>query len=233
MKYLRSLSLLLLLFVTCAAYGQVRSAMTTYEEQSYSSLRLTLDAPADEVEEVWEDFWEDRYDIDLDRLDKDRNSIAQRAQQVKLPLVSQGNIDLYTKVTDTDNRSDVAMAILIDGKDAVTQGNDPGAYRAAEAIMNEFRTVFYTTYFDDQLAEAREDLEDMRDDSQDDSKDAEKARRKIEKYQEKIEKYEEKIIDLREEVGDEIDSSEDKALRAAELESRVREIERRRATYLK
>ena len=230
---MRLLSIFTLLLITNALSAQVQSAMTTYDDQTFPSLRLTLDAPAEEVGEQWEDFLDDRYDVDIDRLDKDRNSMAYRAEQVVLPLVGQKNLDIYTKVTDVDNRTDVALALAYTAEDVVTKQAYPDAYSAAEAILNEFRTAFYTKYFDDQLADARDDLEDMRDDSQDDSKDAEKARRKIAKYRDKIDKYEERIIDLREEVGDELESSEDKALRAAELENRVREIERRRATYLR
>ena len=207
--------------------------MTKFDKESYSSLRLTIDAPADEVEEAWEDFWDDKYDIDFDKLDKDRNSIAYRAEQVSLALISPKTMNLYSKVTDAENRSDVALAIVFSANDVVTSSSYPEAYRAAETLLNEFRTTFYTKYFDERIADVRDDLEDMRDDSQDDSKDAEKARKKIEKYRKKIADYEEKIVDLREEVGDELESSEEKARRAEELQTRLRELEQRRAQYLR
>ena len=213
--------------------AQLTDGMVRYDKQNYNSLRLTVDAPADEVEDRWEDFWDDRYDVDLDKLDKDRNSIAQVAEQVNVSILSPKTLNLYSKITDANGRSDVALAVVFSPTDVVTRSAYPDAYRATETLLNEFRTYFYTKYFDEQIADVRDDLEDMRDDSQDDSKDAEKARRKIEKYREKIADYEEKIVELREEAGDELESSEEKARKAEELQTKLRDLEARRTQYLR
>ncbi len=229
---MRQLLFLLLFSCTAGLTAQISEGMATYDDINLQSLRMTIDAPADEVEERWEEFWEDRYDIDIDKLDKDRNSLAYLAEQVRLPLVSSKNVNLYSKVSDVDNRSDVALAFAYNESDVITRGSHPDSYRAAEAIMNEFRTLFYQQHFDEMIAEVRDDLEDVRDDGRDDSKDAEKARRKIEKYKDKIADYEQKIVDLREEVGEELDSSEEMAARATELERKLRDLEQQRSRYV-
>ena len=226
-------SALLPLLLPILLTAQVTDGMVRYDKQNFNSLRMTIDAPADEVEDLWEDFWEDRYDVKLDKLDKDKNSLAQVAEQVNLTIVSPKTLNIYSKITDAGGRSDVAMAIAFSSTDVVTQSAYPQAYRATETLLNEFRTFFYTKYFDEKIADVRDDLEDMRDDSQDDSKDAEKARRKIEKYRKKIADYEEKIVDLREEAGEELISSEEKARKAEELQNTLRDLEARRAQYLR
>lgn len=213
--------------------AQIRSGNITYDKTTMPSLRMTIDAPMDEVEDQWEDFWDDQYDVDIDKLDKDRNSIAYKAEQVSLPLVSQKNVNLYTKIAGLENSAEVALAFSFTSNDIVTERAHPDAYRAAESIMNEFRTRFYTKYFDEMIAEVRDDLDDARDDSQDDSKDAEKARKKIKKYRDKIEDYEEKIEEMRDEVGDELESSEEKARRARELETKLRDLQNKRSKYLR
>ena len=229
---MRFLSLLLCFTCTLTATAQISEGMATYDDKTLTSLRMTIDAPADEVEERWEEFWEDRYDIDIDKLDKDRNSMAYKAEQVRLALVSNKNLDLYSKVTDVDNRSDIAVAFAYTDSDVISRGAYPDSYRAAESILTEFRTTFYQQYFDERIADVRKDLEDVRDDSRDDTEDAEKARRKIDKYKDKIAKYERRIEDLRDEVGDELESSEEMATRATELERKLRDLEQQRARYL-
>ena len=228
-----------LLFPICALLlslsslnAQVTDGRVTYDKSTFESLRLDIDADYKEVADEWEDFCKARYDVDFDKLDKDRGSIAMNAEQAIVPLVSSKNANLFSKVTGSDTRAEVALAVTFTENDVVTRSTHTESYDAAKAIMMEFRTYFYSQYFDDKLEEARDELNDMRDDSTDDSKDAQKARKKIEKYEEKIAKYERKIQDMREEVGDELESAEDKAQRARELESRVRELERMRAKYL-
>lgn len=234
-RFLALLLLVLLLPLTASAQrgAQLRDVRTSYDKNiSMESVEMIIDASVDEVSDRWEDFWDDRYDVDVDKLDKDKQSISFLGEQVSLPLVSSKNFDLYSKIGGTDEQVRVAMSVAYSANDVVSRDSHRESYEAVGAIMNEFRTYFYSTYFDEKLEEAREDLDDIRDDSADASKDAEKARKKIEKYEKKIEKYREKIEETREEVGDELETAEEKAARAKELEERVRELERMRAKYL-
>ncbi|WP_020570582.1 hypothetical protein [Neolewinella persica] len=230
MKYL-----LLLAFTisSLAGFAQVTSASTQYKKLNFESLRMTVDADYEIVAEQWEEFWKERYDVDFDNLDKEKASIAFLADQAAVPIISVKNANLYSKVGGTDISSTVSLAVTYTENDVVTRNTYPQSYVAAEAIMLEFRTYFYTKYFDEQLAEVREALDDIRDDSSDASDDADKARKKIEKYEAKIRKFQDKIDKEREDLGDELETAEEKANRAKELERKLRELERDRARYLK
>jgi len=212
--------------------AQVKTARTEFDKTTMEAMQIDIDADYKTVADVWEDFWEDRYEVDFDKLDKDRSSLAMLAEQASVPIISQKNADLYAKVGGTDESSRVSFAVAYTVNDVVTNETHPKSFQAASAIMLEFRTFFYTQYFDEKLSEARDDLDDIRDDSSDASKDAEKARSKIKKYEDKIAKYQDKIEKMREEVGDELETAEEKAARAKELEKKVRELERMRAKYL-
>jgi len=229
MKYLATL---IALFVSLTGTAQITTGMAQYDKQTFESMSMTIDADYEVVADKWEDFWKDRYDVDFDKLDKDRGSFAMMADQASVPLISTKNANLFAKVSGTETKSEVDFAIAFTNNDVVTMKSHEKSFIAAKAIMSEFRTWFYTDYFDGRLEEARDELADMRDDRQDDSKDAAKARKKIKKYEEKIADYERKIEKMRTEVGDELESAEDKAKRAKELESRVRELERMRSRYL-
>ena len=232
----RFLTLAALLVVACGLTAQtmatVNESNVEYDKRTLPSLTITIEAPVEAVYDPWQDFWEDRYDIDIDRSDKDGKSIAYLAEQVNLSTVSPKALDLYSNVDGTDRVSTVSMALAFAERDLVTSVSQPEAFRAASALLQEFRTYFYTTYFDERIATVREDLSDLRDDSQDASKDAEKARRKIEKYQDKIKKLERRIEDTREEVGEELETAEEKATRVNELEAQLRNLESNRRKYL-
>ncbi len=212
--------------------ADIQDGNTEYDKKTLPSLILTLEAPVDAVYEPWQEFWEERYAIDIDREDKDGNSIAYLAPQVNLPGVSEKNLDLYTNVYGDERGSQVAVSMAFSETDVVDRNKYPTGYAASRAVLEEFRTYFYTAYFDKRVEEVTDALEDVRDDSQDASKDAEKARSQIEKYENKIEKLRRKIEDTREEVGDELQTAEEKATRVRELEDELRTLQVSRRKYV-
>ncbi len=210
----------------------ITDGSTEYDKKTLPSLVLSIDAPVDAVYEPWQDFWEERYSIDIDRADKDRNSIAYLAPQVSVPAVGEKNVDLYTNVYGDDQGSKVALSLAYSDSDVVNRAKYPSAYAAGKALLEEFRTYFYTTYFDNRISETREALESMKEDSADASKDVEKARSKIEKYEKRIDKLRGKIDDAREEVGDDLQTSEDKTIRIRQLEDQLQQLQQSRRTHL-
>jgi uncharacterized coiled-coil DUF342 family protein len=229
---MKNLLLLLSLCFHLPLTAQIKTARAQFDKQTFEAMQMTIDADYERVADEWEDFWKDRYDVDFDKLDKGRNSITKLAEQAAVPLISTKNANLFVKVEGSDLSATVSFAVTFTANDVVTMIAHPAAFEAARAIMVEFRTHFYTTYFDEKLEEARDDLSDVRDDGLDDNEDAAKARKKIDKYEQKINDYEQKIEGLRKEVGDDLESAKDKARRAKELKNKVRELERMRAKYL-
>ncbi len=226
------LTLGLSLGMTAQRAADITDGNTEYDKKTLPSLILSLEAPVEAVYEPWQAFWEERYAIDIDRADKDRNSIAYLASQVSLPGISDKNLDLYTNVYGDERGSQVALSMAFSDTDVVDRNKYPSGYTAARAVLEEFRTYFYTGYFDRRQEEVAEALEEVRDDSQDASKDAQKARSQIEKYEKKIEKLRRKIEDTREEVGDELQTAEEKATRVRELEDELRTLQVDRRKYL-
>ena len=228
-------TLLLLLVSTCVLAQQnstVRATNTEYDQKTLPSMTVSIDAPVDEVYERWQDFWEDRYEIDIDRTDKDGNSIAYLAEQVRIPGMGDKGMDFYSNVDGGDQNATVSISFAYSDQDVVTSQNHPQDYQIAEGALQQFVTEFYRTYFDEQLEEVQDELTDIQDDAQDASKDAQRAREKIEKYEEKIEKLRRKIEETREEVGDELRTEEEKARRVRELEEQLQQLRTRRTNYV-
>lgn len=227
-----TLVLLLLTGYLSAQSTDTRNSTTEYDRKTMPSVTLTLNASVEEVYDRWDDFWDDRYEVDIDRTDKDGNSIAYLAEQVSLTKISDKRVDVYSNVDGGEQSASVSMTLAFADDDIVTAANHPAAFRAASGLLDEFRNYFYQRYFDEALAETQEELEEVRDDTEDASDDARKAREKIEKYEKKIEKLREKIEDTREEVGEELQTEEEKARRVRELEDRLQQLQRDRKNYL-
>ena len=211
----------------------ITETTTEYDVQRLASLTLSLDAPVEAVYDPWQDFWEDRYDIDIDRTDKDGNSIAYLADDVRLPDITSGNFALYSNVDGTDKVSTVSISIGLTDSEVVTSNKYPEAFRAATEKLREFRTYFYSRYFDERIAEVRDRLEDARDEREDASSDAEKARKKIQKYEDKIRDLREKIDETRADVRDELEAAETNEQRVLDLEAELRVLQASRGNYLR
>ena len=211
---------------------EVTETSTEYDKQRLASLTIRLDAPVDAVYDLWEEFWDDRYDVDIDRTDKDRSAIAYLAEEVSLIDISRAPFSLYSSVDGTDKVSTVSMSVSTGENMVVTRASDPDAQRGMTEKLREFRTYFYGRYFDERIEAMREELEDARDEREDASGDAEKARRKIEKYEKKIEDLRKKIDDTRSDVGDELEAAEESERRVLELEEELRKLQTARNNYL-
>ncbi|MGB3546678.1 MAG: hypothetical protein WBA17_06870 [Saprospiraceae bacterium] len=217
---------------TISAQSYVEETSTTFDKRSMSAVMVRIDAPRDAVEDKWDEFWDDKYDVDIDKKDKDRNQITMVAEQVSIPAVSDKNFDLMTKVADSGDGSTVYMGVSFGYDVEASNTQYTSSYQAAKAIMRDFQTYFYDKYFGDQLAELNDELKDVRDDREDASEDQQKSKKKIEKWQKKIADYEEKIQDERDDIGEEIVTEQDKAEKVAELEQRIREIEQMKSRYM-
>jgi hypothetical protein len=212
--------------------SRITEASTEYDKQRFPSLTISVDADVEDVYDPWQEFWEERYDIDIDRIDKDRKSIAYRAEQVRMPTLSDKNFDLYSNVDGTERIATVSMSVVFGERDVMTASSYPATNTAARRVLEEFATYFYRTYFDRQMEEVREELNDVRDDAEDAEKDASKARSKIEKYEEKIADLREKIEEMREEASEELQLADEKSARVRELEARLRDMQTRRREYV-
>ena len=228
-------ALLFLTLVSTGIYaqsGRVTETTTEYDKKRLASQTLALDAPVEAVYDIWQDFWEDRYDVDIDRTDKDGSNIAYLAEDLSLSDISSKSFDLYSSVDGTDKVSTVSVSIGYDGDQVATSQNDPTAFRAAADKLMEFRTFFYTRYFDDRIATVRESLEDAKEEQEDASGDAEKARKQIAKYEKKIEDLRRRIEKTREDVGEELEAAESSEARVRELEEELRQLQSSRTNYV-
>ncbi|MGB3801450.1 MAG: hypothetical protein WA952_16655 [Lewinella sp.] len=210
----------------------ITEGTTEYDEQRLASMTISLDAPVETVYDPWQEFWDDRYDIDIDRTDKDGSSIAYLAENIQMIGVSTSPVSFYSNVDGSEDRSTVSISVAIDENTVVTRQNNAAAFTAAEEKLKEFRTYFYTRYFDERLEELTDELEDARDDREDASSDANKARKKIQKYEDKIADLREKIEDTREDVGDELEAAEENEQRVLDLEADLERIRTSRRNYL-
>lgn len=227
------------LFVSClllplfAQRSAVKPVTATFNEQSVPSQSITLDAGKDKVEDLWDQFWDDRFDVDIDRSNRDKNSTTYLAEAVTVNIVSDKTMDVLSNVIGSENRSEVQLTVRFGYDVVVDQNTFPVEYGKTGMVLDDFQTYFYDRYFGERIAEVKDRLADVQDDKEDAVEDQSKAASKIRKWEDKILKYEEKIADARAEIGDEESIEASKADRVKELERELAELERMRRRYVK
>lgn len=217
--------------------AQTRSVVTanqqTYDETTLAGQEITINAERDAVEDSWDDFWSDKYDVDVDRVDRDKSAVTYLAQGVENSKIASRKIDVHSKLFGAGQTTKVSLAIGLGYAIVAGPANEPGIYRRASEILDEFQTYFYRNKYDKLIAEVRDDLEDVRDDRQDAAEDQTKAQKRIRKYREKIQDLEKKIAKEQEDMTEEEVTEADKMLRVNELEQKLATLERERRIYVK
>lgn len=223
----------LLVSTVSAQRSKVMSTTATYEKDAMAAQSITLDAGRSKVQDLWDQFWDERFDVDIDRFDREKSSASYLSEEVIVSTISDKTMDVLSKVSGSSNRSEVQLSIRF-GYDMVVDNNKfPMEFKKAGMILDDFQTYFYERYFSEKITDLKDRLEDVRDEKEDAADDQSKASKKIAKYQDKIRKYEEKIIEEREEMGEERTVEASKADRLRELEKELSELERMRRRYVK
>ncbi|MEM6397756.1 MAG: hypothetical protein AAF741_15510 [Bacteroidota bacterium] len=73
MKIFTTLILFLSVFSLINAQ-EIEATTTNFDDNTFSASQLTIDIPFDQVKDYWDEFWDDKYDIDIDRENRDRES---------------------------------------------------------------------------------------------------------------------------------------------------------------
>lgn len=168
-RFLLFFLLLLISLTPVAAQSyQVTESNTMMDKTSMNVAVVEIEAPRDRVEEILVDYLEDRYKIDLDRKNKEKQSVTWLADQIEIRDLNNGAIDLWAKVAATgENRTSVMLAASKGYDNSISSATDARAYRNLEMISDNFTKYFYRTYYDQQLelkTEAVEEATEQRED---------------------------------------------------------------------
>ena len=204
------LVLLLVLLAQLTLTAQTITPTTTKLDKIDNArvISMEVDMERDIVVDIWKQYLDDKYDIELDRIDRSRNQETFRSESSKVTKLSAIPARLYAKVYESgDNRSTVYLSASTGGERMITESTHPLEYERMMAMLRGFHPYIYETYYGRQMDDIQKDmkkqedeLKDTRDDIDDRLRSNEKKREKIQELQREIEKNEERNREDRQKV---------------------------------
>lgn len=191
------LSLLLIFFLSATASAQVgRIEQTTVEHEKtrVDALTVTMKPERSDVQKAFDDWIDDRYDVNMKGggLFSDKN--MRRAEAVNIPAISTDNITLYTNTEERNGETRMTIFASRGNGNYVSDG-DYKAFSGLEDIMDNFLSSYLPEYYEERVAEAKEELEDLK-------KDQKKAREDIADNEERIKKLNRENEKLESEISE-------------------------------
>ena len=173
---------------------RISESNTLMDKTPMNVAAVEIEAPRDRVEEILVDYLEERYKIDLDRKNKEKQSVTWLADQVEIRDLNNGAIDLWTKIAAVgEERTSVMIAASKGYDNAISSATDARGYRNLEMIADNFAKYFYRTYYYQQLEIKNEAVEEAVERREDLTKDNEKLREDIEKMKKEIDEAQAQI----------------------------------------
>lgn len=194
------LSLLnVVLFLNFASAQAQMVSKVSFEDVEMAAYQIEINIAPDRVINLWDDFWDDRYNVDVDRDDRNRDREIYLAEEVEVEAISDKPLDVYSMLTTTEkDKSTVSLGFGV-GYDVFASKDQFGeTFAAAERILNEFEAYSYQKFYRQQIEEMQKELEDARDEKVDLEEAIAKRDSKIEDWQRDIEKLENDIEKARE-----------------------------------
>jgi len=214
------------LFLNLASAQAKMVSKVSFEDAEMAAYQIEINIAPDRVIDLWDDFWDDRYGVDVDRDDRNRDREIYLAKEIKVDDISDKPLDVYSMLTTTEkDKSTVSLGFGVGYEVFASKDQFSETFAAAERILNEFEAYSYQKYYHQQVEEWQKKLEDARDEKVEVEEaiakresNIEDWRRDIEKLENDIEKARKENISAQNELSEKKESvdSLEKELRAAE-----------------
>lgn len=171
MKYLKSISLSLLLYslfpVLLGAQGlAVENSQIEYEDYQVTSVQVKVSPDRSSLQDAFEDWIKDKYDVKMRRPGLFGDKTIRQAEAVRLPSISSGQINLFTKTVAQDGYTEMNLFASRGLANFMDDDNEM-AFRAMENMMTAFLADYLPVYYQEQVDEAKESLSDLKDELED------------------------------------------------------------------
>lgn len=184
-----------------AQVGRIEETTIEYEKQRVDALTVTMKPERKDIQKAFDDWMDDRYDINMKGggLFSDKN--FREAEAVNIPAISPDNVTLFSKTEERNGET--RMTIFASrGLGNYIESSDYGAFTGLEDIFDGFLSTYLPEYYEDRVAEAREELEDLRKDLEDTRKDIEKNEKRIVDLQKENDEKRETVRNIERDITD-------------------------------
>ena len=197
-------SILFLLLFTATSYAQVgRIQQTTveYDDRMVDALTVTLTPERKDAQKAFDDWIDDRYDINMKGggLFSDKN--IRSAEMVRIPAISTDDITLVARTEERGGETRMTLFAMKANGNSV-EAEDYRAFSGIEDVFDGFLSDFLPEYYEERVAEAREELEDLKKDFGKHQEDITDNEDKIKKLQKENEEHRREMTDLDRKIKD-------------------------------
>jgi polyhydroxyalkanoate synthesis regulator phasin len=193
---------------------------------------LDVNASPDKVIDLWDQYWDKKHDVDVDREDRNRDREIYLAKNVEVTAISDKQMDVYSKIKTTDdNKTTVVLGIGFGYDVYASNDNYSEAFSAAKRVLEEFEQYFYHKYYTEKLVVLRENLEEAKGEAEDMRDDISKNERRIEGWRKDIEKARSNIADAEEDNEATREEMQTQIKTVSELETTLRHLEQKSSQW--
>lgn len=220
-NYLPLLITLILSTTAAAQVGRIQQTTVEHADNRVDALTVTMKPERKDIQKAFDDWIDDRYDINMKGggLFGDKN--MRRAEAVNIPAISTENITLYTKTEETGGQTRMTV-YASKGNGNFFEDDDYSSFTGLEDVMDNFLSSYLPEYYEERVAEAVKEIEDLR-------KDRKKTNEDITDNEERIVELKKENEELRTEI-DKLDAQIEEAEKMLDKRKQIRKEVNRQVT---
>jgi|AntRauTorckE5430_2_1112549.scaffolds.fasta_scaffold04007_4 cell division protein FtsB len=178
-----------------AQVGRIEQTIIQYDKQNVEALTVNMKPERKDIQKAFDDWMDDRYDISMKGggLFSDKN--IRTAEAVQIPAISPDKVTLISKTEERNGATHMSI-FASRGLGNYIESDDYAAFTGLEDIFDGFLSTYLPEYYEERVAEAREELEDLRGDIEDVRKDINKNEEDIRDLQQENDDKRKEVIDL-------------------------------------
>ena len=139
----------------------IENANTSYNEQFRASIKVTIEPTKKAVRNNWKNWLNEKYDTKVNGASWFNKKDVLSAKGIKIPVISDKQLDLYAKVVDQGQGSQLYIFASFGYDMHITPETFPKEYRALENFTLDFLTDFLTNYYRNLTENLEEIISDL------------------------------------------------------------------------
>lgn len=166
-----------------------------YKKENRSSIMVLMEPAPKTVKKAFEDWMNEQYDVNLKGIGFLANKDVLSAEQVKIPKISDKEMDFYAKVVEDNGNTRMNIFASYGYEIHFSPEKYPKEYKSLKSIAQAFLNDWLPGYYQSQVFEVSDQLNGLRDDRTklaetiaDNEKEIEKLAKENEKLSKKINK---------------------------------------------
>jgi hypothetical protein len=163
----------------------IENEKISYDDQFRTSIKVTMEPNKKEVRTSWENWLEDKYDTKVHGANWLSKKDVLSAERIKIPIISDQQFDLYAKVVDKGQGSQLSIFASFGYDVHITPETFPKEYQALENLTLNFLTDFLTNYYQNRAEDSQKLVGNLENDKNNLQEDISKNKKEIEALKEK------------------------------------------------